>query len=65
METGTQIGVRFPQRSGAELVIACTLLGTRVYFGRDEIKVSPVNGSGESWIAADRIAELPKGGLEV
>jgi hypothetical protein len=37
------------------LVIRVKILDVRQAYGRDDVLVSPVRGSGEAWVSADRL----------
>lgn len=38
------------------LTIAVNILGTRTIFGRTEVLISPVSGSGQKWVLSKKVS---------
>lgn len=44
-----------PMKDGNTLEIPVKVLEEREVFGRYEVQVTPVSGSGQAWVSADRV----------
>lgn len=42
-----------------ELTVTCHVLETRQVFGRTDLRVTPVAGSGEKWVQESSTEEVP------
>jgi hypothetical protein len=62
--TGAAVDISILMPSGESLVIPCHILGTRCYFGRDEVKIEPIGGSGSTWVSVTRIVNRPAGQVQ-
>ena len=53
-ESAIKVGGTYSLPTG-DLTLAVTVLNVRTAYGRDDAKVTPVAGSGETWVAAYRL----------
>ena len=54
IEVGRVYGVPF-HMSKSTLTINCVVLDTRTVYGRDEVKIAPVDGDGAAWVTEDTL----------